>query len=244
MIQKRVVIVGGTSGIGIEAVKRFREKGWIVGVAGRNKEVLDQLSSEYGEGVVCQVIDVRDEKAGGQLIQLSDAIGGMDVFLLSSGIGSSNMELDQSIEMATVETNALGFVRLIDAAYHYFKQMGGGHIAAITSVAGTKGLGSAPAYSATKRFQNHYLDCLAQLSRMTDSKIKITDIRPGFVNTPLLKKKKYPLLMEAKPVSEALVNAIIKEKRVVVIDWRYRLLVAVWRRIPRWVWERLAISNN
>ncbi len=244
MLQKKVVIVGGTSGIGVESVRRFRERGWIVGVAGRNKEALDRLSNEYGEGVVCQVIDVRDTNAGELLIQLSEAIGGMDVFLLSSGIGSSNMELDQTIEIATVETNALGFVRLINTAYHYFKHRGGGHIAAITSVAGTKGLGSAPAYSATKRFQNHYLDCLAQLSGMTNSNIKVTDIRPGFVNTPLLKKEKYPLLMEVKPVSEALVNAIIKGKRVVVIDWRYSLLVAVWRRIPRWLWERLSISNN
>ena len=49
------------------------------------------------------------------------------------------------------------FIRMVNAAYHYFEQRGKGHIAVISSIAGTKGLGSAPAYSATKRFQNTYI---------------------------------------------------------------------------------------
>jgi len=41
-----------------------------------------------------------------------------------------------------------------------FSNNGGGHLAVISSIAGTKGLGVAPAYSATKRFQNTYIDAL------------------------------------------------------------------------------------
>ena len=83
----------------------------------------------------------------------------------------------------------------MDTAFDYFRKQGGGHLAAISSIAGTKGLGAAAAYSASKRYQNTYLDALAQLSRMQRLDIRITDIRPGFVDTPLLREGKYPMLM-------------------------------------------------
>ena len=90
----------------------------------------------------------------------------MDLFLLSSGVGFQNRSLEPEIELNTARTNVEGFIRMVTTAFHHFKKTGGGHIAVISSIAGTKGLGVAPAYSATKRFQNTYIDALAQLSRM------------------------------------------------------------------------------
>lgn len=111
----------------------------------------------------------------------------MDLFFLSSGIGSQNPDLKPEIELNTARTNVEGFTRMVTAAFNHFKTQGGGHIAVISSIAGTKGLGIAPAYSATKRFQNTYIEALAQLSRMQHLNIHFTDIRPGFVATDLLK---------------------------------------------------------
>ena len=90
---------------------------------------------------------------------------------------------------------------MVTAAFGWFRSHGGGHIAVISSVAGTRGLGSAPAYSATKRMQNTYIDALAQLARMEKLAIRFTDIRPGFVATPLLSGDDYPLLMQPGPVA-------------------------------------------
>lgn len=108
---------------------------------------------------------------------------------------------------------------------------------------GTKGLGVAPAYSATKRFQNTYIEALAQLARMQHLDIHFTDIRPGFVATDLLKSGKYPMLMKADRVAQHIIKALREKRRVVVIDGRYRVLVFFWRMIPRWLWERLPITN-
>ena len=94
----------------------------------------------------------------------------MDVFLLSSGIGKQNLSLQPDIELQTAATNVSGFIRMVNAAYHYFEQHGKGHIAVISSIAGTKGLGSAPAYSATKRFQNTYIDALDQIGTHEETK--------------------------------------------------------------------------
>lgn len=239
----RIIIIGATSGIGCEVAKLYIAQGWQVGVAGRRTEELETLRKEAPEQVSTQVLDVTLEDAPCRLQSLIDKVGGMDIFLLSSGIGKQNPTLTPDIELRTAATNVEGFIRLTTAAYHYFEKQGYGHIAAISSIAGVKGLGIAPAYSATKRFQNTYLDALDQLSRMNGLNIHFTDIRPGFVATPLLKDDNYPLLMKAPQVAACIVKAISKKKRIVVIDWRYRILVFFWKLIPHWIWVRLKVKN-
>jgi len=131
---------------------------------------------------------------------------------------------------------------MIGEAYRYFAQQGGGHIAAITSIAGTKGLGPAPSYSATKAMQNVYLQALEQQAHARGLQIRFTDIRPGFVATALLNDDfPYPMLMRPEKVAKEIVWAIHHHRHIRVIDWRYRVLTAVWRRIPRWLWRKLKL---
>ncbi len=241
---KKVIIIGATSGIGEEIAKIYIAQGWQVGIAGRREEALTVLAATAPAQVKTQVIDVTSADAPEQLQSLIEKLGGMDLFLLSSGIGSQNVKLEPEIELNTARTNVEGFIRMVTAAYRFFKEQGSGHLAVISSVAGTKGLGSAPAYSATKRFQNTYIDALAQLARMERLPIQFTDIRPGFVATALLKNRKYPLLMRADSTAQHIVQALTNKKRVAIIDTRYAILVFFWQLIPRWVWERLPIRND
>ena len=133
---------------------------------------------------------------------------------------------------------------MVTCAFNYFAAKGNGHIAVISSIAGTKGLGAAAAYSASKRFQNTYIDCLDQLCHIRKLNIDFTDIRPGFVATPLLDGGgKYPMVMDVSKVARRIVTALNKKERVTVIDWRYRILVFFWRLIPLWLWRRLPICN-
>lgn len=238
---KRIVIIGATSGIGYEVAKIYCRLGWRVGVAGRRIERLEAFKEQAPEQIETQQIDVTETEAVEKLHRLIDKLGGMDIFLLSTGIGSQNRTLNSEIELSTVNTNALGFTRMVTAAYNYFKEEGGGHLSVISSIAGTKGLGAAPAYSATKRFQNTYIDALAQLARMEKQPVRFTDIRPGFVKTDLLKNDKYPLLMDPEQVAQKIVKALSQKKRRVIIDWRYAILVFFWKLIPSYIWERLSI---
>ena len=193
-----------------------------------------------GETGGVELADVTDASAPQQLNELIAELGGMDLYFHSSGIGWENCELDIDREMKTVETNGLGFTRMVTAAYSWFANNNkGGQIACITSIARTRGLGAAPAYSATKRFQSHYLECLAQQSRMRRLGIHITDIRPGFVATDLIAGSHFPLQLSANSVARSIVKAVMQGKETVTIDWRYRMLVAAWAMIPRWLWTRL-----
>ena len=241
---KKVIIIGATSGIGYELAKGYVKKGWRVGVAGRRIETLEIFKSSAPDQIEIEQIDVTETDSPQQLQRLIDKVGGMDLFILSAGVGNQNRKLNPDIELATAQTNVVGFIRMVTFAYQYFKEQRKGHLAVISSIAGTKGLGSAPAYSATKRFQNTYIDALAQLARMERLSIQFTDIRPGFVATALLKNRKYPLLMRADSTAQHIVKALTNKKRVAIIDTRYAILVFFWQLIPRWVWERLPIRND
>ncbi|MFI3292543.1 MAG: SDR family NAD(P)-dependent oxidoreductase [Rikenellaceae bacterium] len=239
---KSIIIVGASSGIGAELARQFIGLGWRVGIASRRTEPLMQIAKLAPDRVFTAQIDVCDEDAPQHFKSLIDKMGGIDVYLHSTGIGHQNKELTPQIEIDTLRTNGEGFVRMITAAFNYFRERGeGGHIAAITSVAGTRGGGNAPAYSATKAMQSTYLQGLAQLSNTEGLKISITDILPGFVATPLIGDCPYPMVMGVEPVSRKIVRAILSRRRRVVIDWRYAMLIAVWKLIPRCVWERMKL---
>ncbi|MDR2919131.1 MAG: SDR family NAD(P)-dependent oxidoreductase [Tannerella sp.] len=242
---KRAIIVGATSGIGREVAKEMLNDGWILGIAGRREEELKTLQALAPDRISIQILDVTNEDAPGKLHQLIDQVGGMDLFFLSSGIGKQNRDLNPDIEIPVFQTNVTGFGRMVIAAFQYFKIQKGGHIAVISSIAGTKGLGSAPAYSATKRFQNTYIESLSQLACMEQLNICFTDIRPGFVKTAILNDaNNYPMLMKPDYVARHIIKAIKRRRKVVVIDWRYALLVFFWQMIPRWLWIRLKIQTK
>ena len=239
---QRAIIIGATSGIGKEVAIQLLCAGWQLGIAGRREMELEELQQLAPGRVAIQVLDVTHPEAPQALQNLIAQTGGMDLFFHSSGIGHQNPDLQADIELRTIETNALGFTRMVTAAFQYFKEHGGGHLAVISSIAGTKGLGAAPAYSATKRFQNTYIDALAQLAHIEKLPICFTDIRPGFVATALLNDgRKYPLMMQPERVAARIFCALKARKRVVIIDKRYAVLVFFWRLIPRWLWERLRI---
>lgn len=245
MKSRRIIIVGASSGIGYEAARLFIARGWIVGVAARRKEPLMELKAQAPEWVFVDEIDVTKQEAEIQLRQLIKCMGGMDVYFHVSGIGKQNRVLDRNIEEQTFQTNVSGFGRMVGEAYRYFSCKKSGQIAVVSSIAGTKGLGAAPAYSATKRFQNTYIQALAQLARMEGHRIVFTDIRPGFVDTALLSgAQRYPMLMKPERVARQIVAAIEGGRRVVVIDWRYAVLTFFWQLIPRWIWERMVVRTR
>ena len=228
--------------MGQEVAKLLLADGYSLGIAARREDCLVELKQQVPDRVVTARIDVTSEDAATRLRELIEALGGMDLFFYASGIGKQNRALTPEIELNTVNTNGLGFTRMVGEAYRYFAERGEGHIAAITSIAGTKGLGPAPSYSATKAMQNIYLQALEQQANARGLKIRFTDIRPGFVDTDLLKGDyHYPMMLKPDKVARQIVNAIKHGHHVKVIDWKYAMLTALWRRIPRLLWRHFRL---
>ena len=236
---KKAIIIGASSGIGYEVARQLLEEGWQIGVAARREDRLMALKAEAPERVEVMTIDITKTDAEERLLTLIERLGGMNLYFHASGLGKQNRTLEPAIELQTVETNALGFTRMVGAAYRYFAERGKGHIAAISSIAGTKGLGPAPSYSATKALQATYLEALEQQAHQRGFPIRIIDIRPGFVDTALLNDDfPYPMLMRPEAVARYIVRSIHRRRHVRIIDGRYRILTFFWRLIPRCLWRR------
>ena len=211
---RKAIIVGASSGIGLEVAKLLIADEWYLGLAARRENPLQALKATAPERIEVMPIDVTKPEAEKQLMCLIEKLGGIDLYFHASGIGKQNRTLEPDIELQTMDTNAVGFSRMIGTAYRYFAEKGEGHIAAITSIAGTKGLGPAPSYSATK----------------------------GFVDTALLSGTfHYPMLMRPETVARDICSSIYRHRHVRVIDARYRVLTFFWRLIPNWIWRRMRL---
>ena len=244
----KAIIIGATSGLGWEVANRFLSQGWKLGVAGRNTAKLQELQDKYGaDRVVTAALDITEESSVAAVEDLVKRLGGMDRFLHFAGVGWQNREVDPAVELSVAQINVIGFYRMIDFAFNWFKTAAArgefdrhhkAHIVAISSMASTRGIAVAPSYSSTKKLQATYIEALAQLAQMQQLPIDLTDIRPGFVATPILGYQ-YPCIMPVDKAGKMIVHAIGKRKHVYCFDWRYRVVGFFWRLIPRRLWEKM-----
>lgn len=243
---KRVVIMGASSGIGLAVAEALASRGVKTGLAARHTSELRALKEKYPDNVEYESIDVTHNDAPKKLEVLIDKLGGMDIYFHVAGIGYANPTLDPHREAEMIATNAAGFARMVSAAYGYYRDSDRkGQIVALTSVAGTNGIGDMAAYSASKKCAQTYLVALEQLARKEKRDIIFTDIRPGWIRTPLLDSdKEYPMEMTLEYVVPQIIRAIVKHPRVAYIDARWGAVCTAWKAIPDAVWTRMDISPS
>ncbi len=243
---KKIIIIGASSGMGMRIATDFARLGWRVGIAARREDRLKAIKDQYPDRIEYMTIDVAAPDAVDRFYKLIELIDGMDYLLYAAGCGWNNPELDETHDRQTLDVNVIGFTRIINAAYKYYKNTANlhrGHIAAITSVAGVKGIGISATYSASKRYQWAYLQAIDQLAHQQHVNVSVTDIRPGFVDTPLLSgDKNYPMLMSIDYVAPRIERAIVRHRRVAVIDSRWTVVTALWRMIPDPLWRRIELN--
>ena len=108
-----------------------------------------------------------------------------------------------------------------------------------------KGIGVSASYSASKRYQWTFLQAIDQLAHQQHVNVSVTDIRPGFVDTPLLgAHKNYPMEMSVDYVAPRLETAMLRGKRVAYIDSRWAVVTALWRMVPDSLWRRIELIRE
>ncbi|MCM1347808.1 MAG: SDR family NAD(P)-dependent oxidoreductase [Firmicutes bacterium] len=244
---KRIIIIGASSGLGERIALDFARYGFYVGIAARRESRLKAVKEKFPDKIEYLPIDVTADDAVSRFEKLIELNGGMDTLLYCSGTGFQDAELQDVNIHTTLDVNVTGFARITAAAYRYFRSTANlhrGQIAAITSVAGTRGIGIAAAYSASKRFQQQFLDSLEQLAYSQQVNVQFTDIRPGFVRTELLDPgKNYPMMMTVDYAAPLIEHAILTGRRRATIDSRWAILTALWRAVPRCLWKRINLVS-
>lgn len=237
-MQQRIIIMGATSGIGRELAHHYIRRGCIVGVLGRRTSLLEELAEEK-DNVHHETCDVCQPDTCVEALQrIYQRMGGMDLFVQCSGIGRMNAELSFENEKPTIDTNVMGWTACVCWAWNTFMKQGHGHLAAITSIASLRGLAPAPAYSASKAYQAHYLEALKQRA-MASKQLTVTNIRPGFVDTPLLADtSKFFWVVPVEKAARQIVKALDKRKSTCTVTHRWKWLVPAMLLIPNCIYAK------
>jgi short-subunit dehydrogenase len=242
---KKVIIVGATSGIGKELAKRYVQNGWLVGITGRRTEFLEAIKKEYPDQIITESFDVRGNDNVIHIKSLIEKLGGIDLLIYNSGFGDPSLTLEWELDRITYETNVKGFIEVVHYIFNYFVQQGHGHIAATSSLASIRGNSWAPAYSASKAFMSVYMEGLHMKARKMARKRKavqtvfITDIQPGFVNTKLAKGNGQFWVAPVEKVADQIFNAIRNKRWRVYVTRRWWLIAQLMKWAPGWLYHRV-----
>lgn len=236
---RKAIIVGATSGIGRELALILSQKGYKVGITGRREALLTTLANEAPDVFVPKVFDCTTENAIENLQDLTKTLGGLDLFVLSSGTGELNDRLQDSIVQETNQLNVIAFSKVMGWAFHHFQKQGHGHLVSISSIAGLRGSGIAPSYNASKAYQINYLEGLRQKSTKAKLQITVTDVRPGFVDTQMAKGEGKFWVAPPQKAAKQIFSAINGKKDRVYITKRWRLIAIILKILPNWVYKRM-----
>lgn len=257
MIKKKTIfITGAASGIGRKTAIFFAQKGWFVGIVDIDSEGLTSLSSEIGEeNCFISEMDVTDSESVKQVIEAfgRKTEGKMDVLLNNAGIIKFGHfeNVDLAMHHKIVDVNLTGCLNCIYYALAFLKQTTGARIINMSSASSLYGIPDFSVYSATK----HALSAMTEALNIELEKhgIYVCDLKPPFVNTPLLDVpeevfsiKKMGINMETDQVAQTVWKAAQDRK----LHWKIgatRLLAFLFWLAPfakRFVAKTLAVAKS
>jgi short-subunit dehydrogenase len=237
---KKAIVIGATSGIGKSISEILILNGYAVGVTGRRLEILKSLKEKNTNKTFYCQMDVQELSSIETICDnLVNQLGGLDLIIISAGIGDKNKSLDFTIENNVIKTNIQGFTCVADWAIRYFKKQGYGHLVNISSIAGLMGNGEAPSYNATKAFQINYLEGLRLNAEKSGAKINVTDVRPGFVDTAMAKGDGLFWVASVDKAAQQIFTSIKRKKKVVYITKRWRIIGFLLKIMPYSILRKL-----
>jgi short-subunit dehydrogenase len=233
---RTAVIIGASSGIGEALARALASRGgWRLGLAARRAERLTALAAALAPTPsVVRRLDLGDaDAARDDLSALFEALGPVDLCVVCSGVGHLNAELAWPPERETVAVNALGFAAVAGVALAHFVARGRGHLVGVSSVAGLRGSGEAPAYAASKAFVSTYLDGLRAMAGRRAPGVRVTEVAPGFVDTAMMQADRTFWVASPARAAEDILRAIDRGAKHAYVTRRWALVAALLRLLPR-----------
>lgn len=236
-------ITGASSGIGLCLAERLAQQGVHVALAARRKTLLDELAKrlrDAGHGVSVYPLDVADPEAVLATVQKADAeLNGLDLVIANAGVSlhKPSAELDWEHCATMIDTNLRGAVATLIAVLPRMVERKRGHLVGISSLAQYRGLPQGAVYSASKAFLSTFLESLRVDLRGTG--VYVSDIRPGFIRTPMTAKNQHPMpfLMDAEVAAQKIERAIVRKKSVYAFPWLFAQMVRSLRVVPNLIYD-------
>lgn len=234
MNYRHAIVIGASSGIGLELVKKLAASGCAVAGVARRSERLESMP-----GVLAFKHDVTCFDEVPALFQeITKQLGGLDLVVYASGVmpavGPSEYEFEK--DRAMIEVNLLGCIAWMNQAAIRFEHTRAGSMVAIGSVAGDRGRAGQPGYNTSKAAVATYMEAVR--NRIARYGVKVVTIKPGPTRTEMTAGLPARGMMDASTVARIILNKSSKTGEHYV-KLSHRLIFAVLRAIPSPIFRRL-----
>jgi len=247
--EKIVFLTGASSGIGEGLAIAIAKNGGTVCLIARREPELERIAllCENAGGTArifpCDVTDADALRNAANSVR--EEFGRIDILIANAGVGGSTDKdkyLLPEVVKSVIDINLLGSTNSIAAVLPEMLERENGHLVAISSLAGFRGLPRSAAYSASKAgmtafFESVRLDVQAR-------GVAVSIIQPGFIKTPLTSGRgnKMPYLMELDYAVERILRSIEGKAKFDAFPWQLAWLVKIGQLFPVWLYDRIAVG--
>ncbi len=246
--EKRVLLVGGTSEIGLAIIRRLAGEGPVRAfLLGRDRDRLagalsglERATGLQGEADMLEADNL--DSHSGVVEQAFTRAGGFDVVVLALGVlgAQSGLDADRAEAVEVMRVNFLGAGSLLIECLRRLRERSSGTLIVLSSVAAERPRASNAIYGAAKAG----LDALAQglADATAGSGVRVLVVRPGFVRTRMTAGlAPAPMAVSADEVARATVRALSTSAHTIWVPGRLRLVFAMLRHLPRGIFRRLPL---
>jgi len=237
---QNILITGASSGIGAALARGYSKPRRYLALSGRDVERLQQVADEcrdLGAEVEAKIVNVCDRDAMAAWVARIEADYPLDLVIANAGISGGTADGGESDEQAReiFEVNLAGVLNTIFPAISSMKIRQHGQISIVSSIAGFRGLPSAPAYSASKAAVKVYGEALR--GALYDDGIGVSVICPGFVNSRMTAKNNYPmpLIISAERAATTIISGLAQNRARIAFPWPMYLAIWIMSVLPQFL---------
>lgn len=243
----RVVVFGGTAGIGRAVAQQLAERGDAVCLIGRDASALARSAADLTARHPSQreastaVCDLEDPGTFATALDAADAaLGGFDAVIVTAAMFATQDALEADIELTRRLTtvNYANTVTFCEHARTRLLARGGGWLTVVSSVAGDRGRKPVAIYGSSKAGLSTYLEALDHKFR--EKNLWVLCVKPGFVKTGMTAGlKPPPFAGEADQVARDILRAMERKKPLIYTPAIWALVMLVIRNLPRAVMRKI-----
>ncbi len=247
--RRRGIIIGASDGIGAALARRLAREGYTLALLARRNDKLESLCNEINQTskelrTRIYVHDVTEyEKVPDLLRKIVADLGGLDLVVFVAGVnyppgGVDKYDFENDRRM--IEVNLIGAMAWLNPVAEMFQTAKTGQIVGISSVAGDRGRVGNPGYNTSKAALTTYLEALR--NRLTRYGVNVLTVKPGFVQTEMLKAAQGPTPFTIAPEKavDDIWSAMQKRKQIIYTASIWRWIMLAIQHTPSFIFRRLS----